>query len=83
MDLAKLPRAKMQKRVLVGGLARTSNYRGWFHGRNGAPSRGLKGCVGERRQRKRGGGREEGSCGRVEREEKEKKEKETGERREM
>lgn len=56
MDLAKLPRAKMQKRVLVGGLARTSNYRGWFHGRNGAPSRGPKGCVGERRRR----GREEG-----------------------
>lgn len=26
------PRAKMQKRVLVGRLARPSNYRGWFHG---------------------------------------------------
>lgn len=74
MDLAKSPRAKMQKRVLVGGSARPSNYRGWFHGRNGAPSRAPKVALGNG-GRGRGGGR---GCGRVEREEKEKKEKEQG-----
>lgn len=46
MDLAKSLRAKMQKRVLVGGSARPSNYRGWFHGRNGAPSRAPKVALG-------------------------------------
>lgn len=56
MDLAKSPRAKMQKRVLVGGSARPSNYRGWFHGRNGAPSRAPKVALGNG-GRGRGGGK--------------------------
>lgn len=56
MDLAKSPRAKMQKRVLVGGSARPSNYRGWFHGRNGAPSRAPKVALGNGGRGRGGGG---------------------------